>query len=295
MTAPYPTDWQVYPESDFATFGREGFADVGKGLLVLVRLGPDHKPRDFRLCLVGKGDFACRIPLTIVFPNLPAHLRNQYLDISCAKEYAEPYLNSVVSVWRCVEEYVKARMILTTDKDGNQFDPQPLITYLTTADSDGNFPGASLRWAIGVDHQQRPRLEVQGLPSAAKYLNKQTLKGENAVTTLLAEFPLNSDMFDGETASGPVPLFFSKEREAALAYLLDHPGKALGDIMAVNSRLLRMEYMSLPEAVAYLAQNRHRQGKGVAAYQSTSLPSQKRLRQDTSITDPGNNFDNIAG
>ena len=117
---------------------------------------------------------------------------------------------------------------------------------------------------MGDDEDGDLRLELQALPTQAKYLQKANLKGENSVSILLGEFPLATMMFNSNSIGSPVPLFFSPYPAAATSYLGRNPEIAKTDIGRINNRFLRMEHLSLTEAVSYLAK-KHRAAKGTTA------------------------------
>ena len=67
-------------------------------------------------------------------------------------------------------------------------------------------------------------LQLQGLPLPAKFLTSEVpYRGDNVHVIVLASIPLNADLFDGQTHSGPVPLLFSSHKEETLASLLANP------------------------------------------------------------------------
>jgi len=94
---------------------------------------------------------------------------------------------------------------------------------------------------------------------------------------LMGAIPLRVELFDGQVARGPVPLFFSTQGDDALAYLTDNPDAVLEDIMEVNDRILCMEQLTLEEALAYL-KKRTRAARGFPAFPMDKRPKNKRAR-----------------
>ena len=146
--------------------------------------------------------------------------------------------------------------------------------------------GASVRWAVGIDEQNEPRLELQGLPSAAKYLTKKFFTNDNSVSVLLGSYPLQADMFSGSFAKGLVPIFFSSSRAAAQQFLQANPNKAKETIQAVNQRFLHMEHLILEEAAAYLKAKKLRAPKGIPAFPS-QLPKKRARPPAQDLTESG--------
>jgi hypothetical protein len=89
-----------------------------------------------------------------------------------------------------------------------------------------------LRWAVAAVNASEVVLELQSLPTNARYLTKPNLKADNTDSVLVSTFKLNADLFDGESISGPVPLIFAPDREATLAAFAANPDTLHGDISA---------------------------------------------------------------
>jgi hypothetical protein len=53
----------------------------------------------------------------------------------------------------------------------------------------------------------------------------------------LAEWPLKTDYFDGETVSGPIPRLFAANPVEASAAITADPAKAFKDLQRIYSRL----------------------------------------------------------
>jgi hypothetical protein len=93
-------------------------------------------------------------------------------------------------------------------------------------------------------------------------------------------------MFDGTFANGFVPIFFSENPAAAQTHLNRNSNAVKEAVMAANSRLLHMEYLTLTEAVTHLNAKKGRMAKGTAAFPASS--SRKRGRPgNTSISGSG--------
>jgi hypothetical protein len=87
-------------------------------------------------------------------------------------------------------------------------------------------------------------LQLQGLPIPAKFLTCEPLfKADNTATVLLASQPLNADLFDGVSVSGPVPLFFAADKDCALAALSTNIASTHEDIRRINLSFHTMEHV----------------------------------------------------
>jgi hypothetical protein len=177
-----------------------------------------------------------------------------------------------------------------TDGKGQHIRPEMFLSLFNPpSSSTAETPplkGACLRWAIGMDKDKTPVFEIQGLPTPAANIQKKFFNGDNAVSVLLGAFRLSADMFDGTFANGFVPIFFSDNPAAAQTHLNRNPNAVKEAVMAANSRLLHMEHLTLPEAVAHLNAKKGRMAKGTAAFPASS--SRKRGRPgNTSISGSG--------
>ena len=142
-----------------------------------------------------------------------------------------------------------------------------------------------MRWAVAAVNASEVILELQSLPTNARYLTKPNLKADNTVSVLVSTFKLNADLFDGESISGPVPLIFTPDREATLAAFAANPDTLHADMSAVNERFLQMEHLTLDEAVAYLQKGKARRGGGIPAFATSGgyAPPSKRARPQSAI------------
>jgi len=278
MSSPFPCEWQVFKGSEYLTFRRATMEDGNMGAVLLVPLDDKHQITGrFRIQVIGEGNIYIRIPAHAVVPGLPDFGTNYFLELACNTQDVTFEQDSVVGRWRDVEELIRARLIGVTDEEGHALGPDRLLSALQVQATEKTCVGASIRWAIGVSENKTLQLELQGLPTQAKYLHKANLKGENAISVLHRAFPLASDMFDGQSASGMVPMFFAEDQAGAFTSLTNHPAKVLEGISRINARLLHMEHMSLTEARAYL-QRKQRAARGTLAFPPSKHPVSKRPR-----------------
>jgi len=77
--------------------------------------------------------------------------------------------------------------------------------------------------------------------------------------------PLRADLFNGTLVSGPVPILFASDQDAAFTGLMENASDTLADLHALNSRFFIMEHLSMAEAITYL-QGPARKAKGKRAY-----------------------------
>ncbi len=77
------------------------------------------------------------------------------------------------------------------------------------------------------------------------------------VTTLLAEWQLTCDLFDGDWLNGPVPRLFAPDPDAARAALDSDPSKAFKDIQRIHARIPISEHVSPEEAWEYVGNPRY--------------------------------------
>jgi hypothetical protein len=77
------------------------------------------------------------------------------------------------------------------------------------------------------------------------------------VTTLLAEWQLTCDFFDGDWLNSPVPRLFAPDPDAARAALDSDPSKAFKDIQRIHARIPISEHVSPEEAWEYVGNPRY--------------------------------------
>lgn len=149
--------------------------------------------------------------------------------------------------------------------------------------------GASLRWAVAVEpDSMQPQLELQGMPTDARSLQKKYFSGDNAVSILLGAYPLNADTSTDPSMGGLIPQFFSPCSQKALEFFSRNVAAAKEIVSSINSNLLIMEHLTLDAAVAYLKAKKGRTAKGVPAF---PIPQRKRGRPaNQDISESGKNF-----
>jgi len=60
-------------------------------------------------------------------------------------------------------------------------------------------------------------LQLQGLPCSTDHLNSSpSMRRDNTPILILASFPVYSNMWDGVSCSGPIPVLFSSDPENAI-------------------------------------------------------------------------------
>jgi hypothetical protein len=77
------------------------------------------------------------------------------------------------------------------------------------------------------------------------------------VTTLLAEWPLTGDFFDGDCLNGPVPRLFAPDPDAARAAISSDPSKAFKDLQRIHARIPISEHVTPEEAWEYVGNPRY--------------------------------------
>jgi len=281
MGTPFPADWMLFSAEEYPAFHRESFDNMPRGLHVLINLDEHHKAKSFRLCLFGgEGPIRAKIALRAFLPSLPDPISKLSIELTCPMDFATPNENCTVTQWTDFEQLLRDGSISVVDEQGAVTDKTPVLELVSRPSSDKSSVGASFRWAVtGTDDSQQVRLELQCLPAQAKLLNRAHLKGENSVYMGMGAIPLRVELFDGQVARGPVPLFFSERPEDAAGYLETNPDAVLEDVMEVNDRILCMEQLSLEEALAYL-KKRTRAARGFPAFPMDKRPKNKRARVD---------------
>ena len=289
MGTPFPADWQIHLEQDFENFDTGHTVDTNRGLLVLARLDETHRIAGFRIVFFGPDELKVRIPLNTVVLALPDAFDHQYLELICPLRYANPDQDRTTTDWVDLGQLITDGIATVTDEDGEEVSDRPLLAILQMPGTEKQCMGASVRWAIVGTSQGTLELQLQCLPMQGKYIQKKThFKGDNTVSVALGSIPMNVELFDNKNAKGPVPLLFSQNPEAALAFLNSNPNVILADINAVNASFLIHENLSLADAHAYL-RKKHRSAKGRAAFPPDKQPSAKRVRVEAGPSmDSGN-------
>jgi len=279
MGTPFPAEWMLFSGEEYPAFHRDSFDTMPRGLHVLISLDENHKAKSFRLCLFGgEGPIRAKIALRAFLSPLPEALSRHSIELTCPMDFATPGENATVTQWIDFEQLLRDGSISVADEQGAIVDKGPVLELVSHPNTDKSSVGASFRWAVtGTDDSKQVRLELQCLPTQAKFLNRAHLKGENSVYMAMGAIPLRVELFDGQVARGPVPLFFSDMPEEAAEYLETNPDAVLDDVMEINDRILCMEQLSLEEALAYL-KKRTRAARGFPAFPMDKRPKNKRAR-----------------
>jgi hypothetical protein len=271
--AAFPPVWQIHRDSEFPSILLLPLADAGTTVHTLIKLGDNHRSTGtFRLGFSGSSGVTAHFSMARVLANPPPDLANIVLTYSAKLEDVTPPVNSMATPWRDLGDLLKDRSVLPGAGPDQGTVLKVMISALNLLPKDKQGVGASLRWAVAGTPQGTLQLELQALPSPARLLTKNNLKGDNAVSVLVCRIPLHAELFDGSSHAGPVPLLFSPDRKAARVALDKKPGLAHNDIMAVNDRFLHAEHLSLAEAVAYLQAPKARGAKGYRMFAATTPP-----------------------
>jgi hypothetical protein len=282
MGAPFPANWLVFPTAEFETFNNNNMADAGRGIQILLKLDRRHKATtDFKICLFGGDDIRARISLTALFSSLPPMFHGLHIELSCPNEFATPPPDSTVTPWVDLETLIKTGVVTLADTNKDQVAEGPFMEFLQHTVRGAPLCPASLRWAVAVSPEGDMQLELQFLPLKAKKLNRGAPWGENSVSILLGAIPLLAEKFEGPEVLGPVPLFFSDQREAAFESLDRNPETVAEDLRNFNLRFLHMEHLSLEEMDAHL-EKKSRPARGTPAFPRTVPATNKKARTDPS-------------
>ena len=221
--AAFPPDWQIYDNDQFATFTIPATADAGLGAALCIQIRPDGRATEhFKVTLFGGELIQAAFPATALF-NLP-EAAGLSLFFQCAPVEAAPRVDMTTTAWRDVHDMMRQRIVLILDVKGDLVDGDALRSRMASDCAKKTAIGASIRWAVAVADGGKLELQLQGLPLPAKFLTSEVpYRGDNVHVIVLASIPLNADLFDGQTHSGPVPLLFSSHKEETLASLLANP------------------------------------------------------------------------
>ena len=279
--ADFPTDWDVFPVTEFATFHQEDRLEDPMGMTTLLKLGPDGKSTGiFKVILFGGGVVDIPIPVTDILHEPPPRIASMVIKLSVRAEKTNIAQNSTTSAWRDLLTLLRGKSATVTDFNGDPISSETLVKYLEglAGSQDKNTDGASIRWAVAGSEDGGLQLEVQSLPTQARYLTKAALRKDNCVSVLQGFFPLKMDRFAGQDPGGPVPVFFAEDRDAALAWILQNPDQLRTDIATLNASFFRMEHLSVEDAHKYLL-GKARPAKGVPIFPSFMGPPAKKPRQ----------------
>lgn len=278
--AQFPPDLQLFPETEYASFHREPLEDTGTGMQVLVPFSAAGRAGGaFRIHLFGSEGFSVKFPLAKVMADLPPDLKEIQAELVHTLDDITPPANMTTTVWEDAEDLYKKRVLILSTADGGAAPEATLLAYLRAPSSDKSCLGASFRWAVAGTAGHKLQLELQSLPTQARFLTKPNLKADNCVSVLVAKFAVNADLFDGTSHAGPVPLVFTPDRDATAAALAEFSATLHDDISAVNNHFLTMEHLSMQDAVAYLQKGKARRATGTPTFcldisTSTAGPSQ---------------------
>ena len=180
---------------------------------------------------------------------------------------ASPHENMTTTAWIDVATLLSRRDILLCDAQAAPVDPAIVLPLLTDFGSQKTVVGASVRWAVVAQPASNLVLCLQTLPLPANLVHPN-MTVDNTVTTLLLDFPLIAEQFDGEFLSGPVPTFFCSDPVAARAALVADPRAAHAMIARVHKKFLLMEQLDLAAVTRYLW-IRFRPARGAPVFTAT--------------------------
>ena len=283
MSSPFPTEWRVLPSTGFEDFTNiSDISNANRTMVVMMLLNERHRyTGTFRIRYVGGEAVTFRIPAAHILPRLPDQFQDSYFEFTGDNDDVSPPRGSTTTSWMDLEELVRMRVVLMTKEDRTEINPADLLQYMQSTVTDKEPVGASVRWTADVDNGRSFRLQLQCLPTPAKYLQKAHLQGENSVSVVLGGIPVDTVLFDDPTIEGPVPLFFSDNPTAAASYLQDHPVTVREDIAAVNARFLSHETLSMSDAMQFLRKHR-RAAKGTQAFPPIRPSAAKRRKTHAS-------------
>ena len=271
--ATFPPEWLIYPAEDFATFQLAPLADAGTTLQTMALMNPDGTMSgNFRIGMAGRDHISAHFKLSQVLADPPPNLADVVLTYSATLADVTPPVNSTSTAWTDLENLLRDRSVLPGPGKDQSTMLKLLIAYLGSLEKKPGV-GASLRWAVaGSAALGGLQLELQALPSPARLLTKNNLKGDNAVSVIISSTQMQVELFDGISHAGPVPMFFATDRRAVRAALADDPDGVHEAIREINNRFLYPEHLTLPEAVTYLQAPKARAAKGTPVFTAVSGP-----------------------
>jgi len=280
-------DWQFLPADLFATFEHDTSDASITGVDMLMLMNNDGTVTgDFRLCIFGAEPFAAHVRLINLLPNIPATEADTYIYFQSTTAEASPPINATANPWMDLEEMLKEKYALFTNKDGEAVDNDTVLRFLASTDEENAVRGAAVRWAIAANGAGKLQLQLQSLPTPARFLKSEHLTGDNSVSVLLGTYDLHADMASCAQVQGPVPLFFTEDRARAKAGVLSNFERTCGEVNRVNAHLLQMEHMPLFEAVQYLQGKKPRPAAGKSAFPAPDPPA-KRARSSPDAPETG--------
>jgi hypothetical protein len=129
--AEFPTDWDVFPVNEFATFHQENRLEDPMGMVTLLKLGPDGKSTGiFKVVLFGGGIIDIPIPVTDILHEPPPRLASMVIKLSVRADKTNIALNSTTSPWRDLLTLLKGKSATVTDLNGDPISSESLVKYL---------------------------------------------------------------------------------------------------------------------------------------------------------------------
>jgi len=282
--------WQLYPITEYGTFVATAAQDGRLGFSLLACLNAQHRfTGAFRYTIFGGGELTVLLPLSSIFSPIAPEFADLLLLIATNPRDVILQQNSAASAWVDVVDMIKDNSALIVNNDDTVEDTTQLLEHLLDPAAKKANIGASVRWMVAASQDASMGLELQMLPVPSRLLNKQNLKQDNAVSVMLKRFHIRSEMFSGREASGPIPLLFVPDRQAASAALAAGDAELMADVRHLNERILVAEHLSLTEAANYM-QGRHRAAKGTPAFPAappTATASKRQRIQPQEESSPG--------
>ncbi len=268
-------DWQVQPSDEYELYSLDSTPSLS--VAVCAKIGSDGSFNgQYRIVVGGNILINFFIPIASLLPAISGISGS--LHIAIQPSSASPRAGCATSGWADLETLLKSRDILLVDNSTALLDPAPLLAQLRSDCNEKEAVGASIRYAVTGTAEGNIALELQGLPLPAKFL-KPLHYNDNVATILLASQVAASDLFDGVTHSGPVPVFFGADPSTAAAALCDDPAKVYEHIAQLSSVFLLAEHLS-PDAAASAVKKKARAGTGKPAFSAILRPFKKTRMPD---------------
>ena len=254
-----PSRWQVRYLKDLDTFEGTAHDDKTVSMEALLAIRPSEGEEGaYRFTLAGTEHIKLQIKVEDILPDKA--FKDTYLDIQMELgTQIRIEKNSTCSKWVDLMDLVQAQDIDATNGKGDLITEEFLELmeeYRKTASKERS--GISLRWLLGTyDDDQKIFLIAQVLPCSLEVIEANpTLKSDHTRGMLAGKFEVHYDAFDNETATGPVPTFFSSNPEDSLKQLNQDPEYAFECLQALVSKLLARREMTAEEAEEYYADPR---------------------------------------
>ena len=143
---------------------------------------------------------------------------------------------------------------LFTNKDGEAVENDTVLRFLASTEEETAIRGASVRRADAVSAAGKLQLQLQSLPSPARFLNSAQFNGDNSVSVLLGAYNLHADLVRSEAQCR-----YSSLRTETVprrwGSCATYEGTSRG-VNCVKAKLLLMEQMPLFEAVRWYLQGK---------------------------------------